>query len=109
MSHQEEAFLRVSEYLIENYNEQITVTDLADKMSEFCEKPCRVKYRKQKLEEHFGDQIIITSINGKANVVTVRSMASAIVIKLYETPKMTNPQAKNSGSSSSSSSRNDQE
>ena len=38
---------------------------------------------KAKLQEHFGNKIIITDINGKANVVTFRSTAAVIINEFY--------------------------
>ena len=40
-------------------------------------------HMKTKLLEYFGDKIIITDINGKANVVTFRTTASAILQEFY--------------------------
>lgn len=39
---------------------------------------------KQKLMEQFGDEIIITQLSGKPDVVTFRSNASAIMFGLYK-------------------------
>ena len=50
-----EAFTQVVRYCAEN-NKQITITDL-------CEK----------LKRHFGEDVILTGIRGKRNVVTSRS------------------------------------
>ncbi len=41
----------------------------------------------QKLQEHFGDRIIQTEINGKPNVVTFRSKASALLQDFYRHQK----------------------
>ena len=40
-------------------------------------------HMKTKLLEYFGDRIIITDINGKANVVTFRTMATAILQEFH--------------------------
>lgn len=40
---------------------------------------------KAKIEEYFGDQIIITEINGKHNVVTFRSTAENILNEFHTT------------------------
>ncbi len=37
--------------------------------------------------EYFGTEVLITEINGKANVVTFRSTASSVLHKFYEQPK----------------------
>ena len=54
----------------ENDNEQITVGKL-----------------KKRVMEHFGDDVIITEINGRPNVVTFRSTAASILHKFYDLPK----------------------
>lgn len=40
-------------------------------------------YMKQRLQEHFGDRIIETEINGKPNVVTFRNKASKVLYEFY--------------------------
>ena len=42
------------------------------------------KYMKTKLREHFGDRNIITTINGKSNVVTMRRTAESILFILED-------------------------
>lgn len=84
----QEAFLAVSKYLEENDDEQVTVKDLVDKLGECCEQqPYSVRFMKEKLKEHFGDNIVITCINGKADVVTINSTASTILRSFYEDSK----------------------
>ena len=56
-----EAFTQVVRYCAEN-NKQITITNL-------CEK----------LKRHFGEDVILTGIRGKRNVVTSRSTAEKIL------------------------------
>lgn len=83
-----EAFLNVIKYLEEHDDEQITLSDLVSKMNEYLkengsnEKKCEpysVKHMKRKLEEHFGDKILITEVNGLPNVVTFKATASSIL------------------------------
>ena len=75
-----EAFLKVGKYLKGNDDEQITVNDLMNKMAEFNDQePYCARYMKEKLKEHFGVNIVIASINGKAHVVTFRSTASTVL------------------------------
>ena len=45
------------------------------------------KYTKKRVIEHLVDDVIITEINGKPNVVTFRSNAASILHKFYERPK----------------------
>ena len=78
-----EVFLKIAKYLEDNNDEQITITDLIDKMDELLVDSDSAAYghthMKAKLKEHFGDQIIITEINGKVNVVTFRGTADAVL------------------------------
>lgn len=72
--------------LTENDDEQNTVSDLVTKMQEFLGdnsgiEAYSVKHMKGKLEQHFGlDQVIITELNGRPNVVSLRTTAAAIFI-----------------------------
>ena len=44
-------------------------------------------HMKARLQEHFGDQLIITEINGKAKVVTFRSTVANILHDFHAQPK----------------------
>ncbi|CAC5359435.1 unnamed protein product [Mytilus coruscus] len=81
-----ESFLFAAKYLQQNEDEQITVTDLVKKMSEHCgiDDAYGVQHMKNKLQEHFGDKIIISEINGKQNVVTFLNTVRSILHELYE-------------------------
>ena len=76
-----ESFLFAADYLQQNEDEQITVTDLVKKMSEHCgdDEAYGVQHMKNKLKEHFGDKIIISEINGKQNVVTFRKTVCSVL------------------------------
>ena len=83
-----DAFFKVASYLEENDDEQITVNDLVAKMREYCGDECYTPvHLKQRILEYFGKEVIITEINGKANVVTFRSAASTVLHKFYEQQK----------------------
>lgn len=90
-----EAFLLVAKYLEENDDEQITITDLIEKMetgllgSEVA--AYGFTHMKSKLMEHFGDNIIITELNGKPNVVTFRQTAANILHDFYKAQKKEDP------------------
>lgn len=75
--------LRVARFLQENDDEQINVSDLIDLMNDFMAVSEITAYghshMKAKIKEHFGDQIIITELNGRANVVTFRSTAETVL------------------------------
>ena len=61
--------MSVMEFLKENDDEQITLRDLEKKMQDYLGDSGATAYShthlKAKIEEYFGDQIIITEINGK--------------------------------------------
>lgn len=82
-----QAFLEVVSYLEDTDDEQITIKDLVVKMEEILHgtdlKPYSVPYMKSKLVEHFKDSIIITEINGKQNVVTLRKTAEWLLHDFY--------------------------
>ena len=51
------------------------------------------KHMKSRLQGHFGDSIVITNINGTADVVTFRTTAAAILQAFCDAPKLTDPKA----------------
>ena len=59
------------------------MSDLVQIMSEALdgtnEEPYSTVYMKTKLQEHFDDKILITSIYGKSNVVTFRQTAASVM------------------------------
>ena len=89
-----EAFIKVAEYLEANDDEQTTIQDLIHKMDEFLDgtdsESYGFTYMKDQLQKHFGDNITITEINGKLNVVTFRHKVSAILHDFYSQPKKSN-------------------
>ena len=44
-------------------------------------------HMKARLKEYFGDQIIITEINGKSNIVTLRSTAECVLQEFHDRQK----------------------
>ena len=83
-----EAFTQVVRYCAEN-DEQITITDLCEKLKKYLNgnTPYTEKYVKMKLESHFGEDVILTCIQGKQNVVTSRSTAEKILEWLLKSAK----------------------
>lgn len=78
-----EAFHRVTQYLDSLDVLQVTVKDLTEVMETFlkdsgCE-PYSPKYMKQKLTEHYGDEIVFAQSNKKADVITLKRTADAIL------------------------------
>ena len=83
-----EAFTQVVRYCAEN-DEQITITDLCEKWKEYLngDTPYTEKYVRMKLESHFGEDVILTGIRGKRNVVTSRSTAEKILERFLKSAK----------------------
>ena len=78
----------------ENDNEQIAVDEPFSKMKEFCgEESYSMKFMKKRVMEHFGDDVIITEINSRPNVVTFRSTAASILHKFYDLPIQQDPES----------------
>ena len=58
------------------------------KMKEYCGEDSYIhKHMKKRITEHFGNNVIIAEINGKPNVVTLRSNAAFIFHAFYDRPK----------------------
>ena len=87
----ESAFLFVANYLKENDDEQTTVNELLLLMQEHLKHSLSdaftSKWLKNRLTEHFKDEIVFTEINGKQNVVTFRSKAKNILHDFYKSSK----------------------
>ena len=85
------AFAKVILYLEANDEEQATVSDLVQITSEALdgtnEEPSSTVHMKTKLQEHFGDKIVITSIYGKSNVGTFRQTAASVIDEFYCNPR----------------------
>ena len=83
-----QVFAKLTMFFEENDDEQITVSDLVEKMKEYLSDTESEAYgrlhMKTKLLEYFRDKIIITDINGKPNVVNFRTTATAILQEFHE-------------------------
>jgi hypothetical protein len=88
---QTEAFLKVTEYLEHNDDEQITINTLIQKMAEYIDdidiQPYGFTYMKAQIQKHFGNKVTITEINGRSNVVTFWSTATAILQEFHSQSK----------------------
>ena len=82
-----DAFLEVAKFLEENDDEQITINDLVcrrdNNLADSEYDAYSYVHMQQKLQEHFGERIIETEINGKPNVVTFRSKAKTVLHDFY--------------------------
>ena len=84
-----DAFLKVVDYLESHDDEQTTVNELIEKMKFYLPEgpePYGFTHMKSCLMDYFGDNIIITEINGKPNVVTFRHTAASIINEFYSQP-----------------------
>ena len=90
----EQAFRSVMEYFEEHENGQLTINDMVNKMGEYCgEEAYSNTYMKKKIQEHFGDSILITEINGTPNIVTFKSKGHSILHKFYTRINKQDPEA----------------
>lgn len=79
-----DSFLRLVQFLEES-DEPYSTSDLSEKFQEFSGgEKYTVRYLKDKLVKHFGDQIIFVSRNGLSDVVVMREASERIIIKSYE-------------------------
>lgn len=81
-------FLKVVQYLEENDDEQVTVSDLTDKMEECLDESAKGsayshRQMKERIMEHFGENVIITNKPGKRNIVTFRRTAASILDEFH--------------------------
>ncbi|KAH3838443.1 hypothetical protein DPMN_111852 [Dreissena polymorpha] len=75
----------------DNDDEQVTIKQLQDKMVSICgDKAYSITYLKSKIISHFGEDVIITEINGKENVMTLRRTATSILHDFYRQGKSEN-------------------
>lgn len=83
-----EAFFEIASYLEDNDDEQITINDLIDLMNQKLADDTDYEaygytYMKTRLQEHFGERIVQTEINGKPNVVTFRTKVRVVLQDYY--------------------------
>ena len=81
----DQAFSQLMGYFEEHECEQMTVSDLVEKMNKLCgELSYSTVYMKKKILEHVGNSVVITELNGKHNVVTFKSTAHSILHSFYK-------------------------
>jgi len=86
----DEAFKQLCEFLDENDECQYSVAELLEYMDPFLygQEGYSMKYLKIKLQEHYGDDITITSITGKSSIVSFRDSAHKILREKWITDKV---------------------
>ena len=82
------AFLKVTEVLVENDEEQFTIPDLIGKMQEYLEgtgePPYSAVYMKEKLQEHFGEKIVIITVPPDTDTCAYKGPSADNVQLLYK-------------------------
>jgi len=90
-TNQEQAFIRMCSFFEENDEEQLTVTDLEEKMTEYMTEPESVgygnQYLKSKLVKHYGESIFIAEGEGLHDIVTFREKTSSILRDYFNQPE----------------------
>ncbi|XP_073423248.1 uncharacterized protein [Dendrobates tinctorius] len=93
---QEQAFLRMCAFLEDNDEEQLTVTDLAKKMTEYLLEGDSAAYSNRwlryRLEERYGDSLFIAECEGLPNIVTFREK-TRIILRDYFRSQETDEEA----------------
>ena len=71
------AFKKVIEYFKENDEERFTIVDLTNKMAEILEnsdcEPHTAWHSRKKINESFGDDVVIAEIDGRPDFLTMRT------------------------------------
>ena len=87
---QQEAFLEMCAYFEDNDDEQLSLTDLANKMKAYLQDDDYAaygnRYLKSKLLEHYGKAICIAECDGLSDIVAFRENTSEILRNYFNTP-----------------------
>ncbi|XP_053373150.1 uncharacterized protein LOC123533634 [Mercenaria mercenaria] len=84
---QASAFAAVIDF-IENADDAVAVNDLVKVMSDICgDKAYSCKHMKAKILEHFGNSILISTLDGKCDIVSLKQTAASIMHKFYKRSK----------------------
>ena len=87
------AFVCTCEYFKQNDEENVSTCDLIGKMQEYLDDSGEDAYNRnfmiEKLKEHYGDEVIISSRRGQgiSNVLTLRESADKVLGMYYKKPK----------------------
>ena len=86
---QEQAFMKVCAYLEDNDEEQLTILHLREQMKEYLKNtesvPFGNQYLKEKLIEHYGENVHISGGEGLHTIVTMREKTSQILRSYFKT------------------------
>ena len=81
---EQEAFIQVIEYLEENENSYLSIDDLQVYMSTLTESPYTTRWIRSKLEQHYGDSIVIANMKGCKDVVYFRKSSNNLLYEFYK-------------------------
>ncbi|XP_060587651.1 uncharacterized protein LOC132743142 [Ruditapes philippinarum] len=82
---QQLAFDKLVRYVETSEGKVISVSDLVKKMTELCgDKSYTAKHMKNKLIEHFGSDIVIGNLDGKSDIITLKTTASSIIHNFHK-------------------------
>lgn len=81
-----EALEKVIDDLRRNDDEQTTIGDLVNNMKQYLdeEEPYSFRHMKEQLLQRFGDEIFISEVSGRQNVVTFRANANKILHDFFQ-------------------------
>ena len=85
------AFQKTCKYFEENDEEQLKLSELVEIMQSYLRdsemSAYGRKHMQRKLVDHYGDEIIIASGDGKSTLITLRKSVDSILRKFYDEPK----------------------
>ena len=92
-----DSFMEICKFLETNDDDQVTVRDLIEMMESKLKysnsSAYSYPYMVTKLNEHFGDNIVITNLPGKINIITFRKKTSKVLQRFYqESNRLKNPE-----------------
>ena len=81
-----DAFNKVVQYVEDNGEEPIPISELVDKMQEYQEgstdEPYGAQYMRKRLQDHFGERAVIT-IKNQASIICLRQTADSILLEFH--------------------------
>ena len=92
---QQKAFDELCKFLDKNDECQYSLRDLSEYMTSFLEgnEGYSLRHLKRKLKEHYGDDLVVTEIAGKCNVVSFRDSAYKILHEKWKTDRVSNAES----------------
>lgn len=83
------AFDKIIDFIETSVGDSVTINQLVNMMTDICgDKAYSCKHMKKRITDHFGDSILISTLDGKSDIVTLKQTAASIVHKFHKTSKM---------------------